>query len=294
VDERRHRGWGLMRVSGLRWLKVRGLSGGGTAPAVDRPAPNPMNGGRGEGRGIRYETGGRTQLVGRGLVAGLATTLVTGLFAGVFAGVASAAPLPACTASSVSTCAASLSMTSAALGVHGNASNPLTPLGAVKGTVNASTGVVSNATISTFSYHEPPTPINTFSTETIVVSQKNAGTGSGAIKFTGAVTIDEGLSIFITVKEPAIQQCRTSATVVLQSTSPYDVATKDVPLEATTFTIENFSSNTTPTPTPHKNCALAFGALNTRFAGSSGNIYTIDLHGTLPLPPPRLLPLSLP
>ena len=177
-------------------------------------------------------------------------------------------------------------MTSAALGVHNNAPNPLTPLGSVDGKLDPSTGVISTASFSTIGYHEPPSPINTNSTETIDVSQKSPGSATGIISSSGDVTLSTTISIFITIVQPVKEQCRTTASVTLQSTTPYNSIAKNVLLSDTHFTINDFQATSTPTPTPHKNCGLAHGELNTRFAGSTGNDFSLGLHGTLPLPPP--------
>jgi Bacterial Ig-like domain (group 3)/Immunoglobulin I-set domain len=282
-----------MRVAGLRWLKVRGFSGGGTAPAVDCPTPSSTpetTGGRGR-RSFASANGRRSGLAGL-----LATLLVAGVFGGALSGAfpssAGATTNPACTTTHTNVpCAATLTVTPpAALGAHGNAANrfsaygnggrgtykPTTPLGSVTATVSPA-GAITGVTIPKLYYHLTPSTINTHSTETIVISQPTAGTTSGTINSTGVVTLDASLLLVVTVKSPATQKCRTSPHVVLQSTSPYNATTKSVTLSDTTFTIPNFTPST---------CGLAGGTLDRRFAGSTGNELTLGFHGTLPIPPP--------
>jgi hypothetical protein len=239
--------------------------------------------------------GGRLHRAMAGL---LATVLVTGLFGGVLGGVfattASAATTPACTTTHTSTtCTATLTVSPpAALGVahnppnrlaayHGNPTTfrPTTPLGTTTATVTPKGGI-SGVTLPTVFYHEGPSTVNTHTTETIVVSQPTAGSASGSVNATGAVTLTATVQILVTVRSPAIQVCKTKPTVVLQSTSPYTPTSRSVALADTTFTVPNFTTSGTGS-----DCGLAATQLNQRFAGPSGNDFSLGLTGALPLPP---------
>ena len=85
------------------------------------------------------------------------------------------------------------------------------------------------------------------------------------------------MTVQVKITSPISETCNaTPVHLVLQSTSAYNTTTKDVDLSDTTYSIPNFTST----------CWLARSSLDTRFSGSSGNVLTLDLHGTLPEPPP--------
>lgn len=156
------------------------------------------------------------------LAAALAGALTVGTFLGFVTAGASGATLPACTASSTTTCAVELTMTSGSFGVHGNTPADIPGPAAITGTLDPTTGRITGATLGRLSYHISPSVINTNSTETVIITQITPGTGTGLINYLGNVTYTDSLDIVITVHSPATQTCLMSPVEVnLASTTPY-------------------------------------------------------------------------
>ena len=263
-----------MRVARLRWLKVRIFTtgspvneqqisggGGGRSLASDGSAPS-----------SKFETTGgrgRRSFARRSAAGLLATALVTGSFVGLSATVASAA-----------TTSFTMNMTAGQFGVRGNPPATLPPPGSFAGTESSTTGEIAGATLSLSSYHTT----NTGSTETIFITQATAGAATGMLSYTGTLTLTDTLSVLITIHVPAVEQCL-STPIHVNLTGHYDSATKVATVSETNFTIPNF-----PATSPAGTCGLAGPTLDTRFAGSTGNVMSLSLQGTLHLPPPPRTP----
>ena len=246
-----------MRVIGLRWLKVRGFSSGGTAPPADRPAPSSTP----ESTGGR----GRRSFARKGAIGVLATALVTGSFVGLSATVASAA-----------TTSFTMAMTAGQFGVHNNPPATLPPPGSLAGSEDPTNGAISGATISLSPYHTT----NTGSTETIFIGQVTAGTATGLLSYTGTLRITDTLSALVTIHSPVVAHCL-SEPIHVNLTGHYDSTTHTATISQANFTIPLFTT-----------CGLARTALNSRFAGSTGNVMSLTLQGTLVLPPPPATPTT--
>ena len=189
--------------------------------------------------------------------------MLSGLLVGVLAGVSSA------------TTTYNMNMTSGTFGVHGNSPGalPAQVTTTLTGQVNSSTGAITASTLSI----PPNTETNQGSTETIHITEVTAGSATGSINYLGNVAINDVMAIEVDITSPISEQCvSTPVDLSLTSTSPYSSSTGNVTLSDTTFSIPSFSST---------NCGLAYGQLNSQFAGSSGNVLTLSLNGTLPLPP---------
>ncbi len=206
------------------------------------------------------------------VLAGLsAIAVVAGSFVGLPATVASAATSPF-----------TMTMTAGQFGVRGNPPATLPAPGSLAGSEDRTTGAISGATISLSPYHTT----NTGSTETIFIGQVTAGTASGLLSYTGTLRITDTLSALVTIHSPVSEQCL-SEPIHVNLTGHYDSTTQTATISQTNFTIPNF-----PTTTPGKTCGLANTELNTRFAGSTGNVMSLTLQGTLVLPPPPATPTS--
>jgi hypothetical protein len=194
------------------------------------------------------------------------------LLVGMFTGVGSAAWS---TAAGASTSAVTLNMTSGTFIVKNGTPTKLPTPASVKGTVDSTTGVITNATLTIPAWHES----HTGSTETVSLFEPTKGSGSGSINYAGTVTYTDTLSLEVHITSPITYHCiATPIHVTLDSTSPYNTSTHDVTLKNPgSFTIPNFSSST---------CSLAASTLDKAFAGSTGNFLVLNLHGTLPEPPP--------
>ena len=174
---------------------------------------------------------------------------------------------------SATTSSVTLTMTSGTFGAHGNTPTALPTPATFSGHVSTTTGNITAGTLTIPSWHES----NTGSTETIHIFDVHSGTATGSVSYNGNVTIDDTVTVQVKITSPISETCNaTPVHLVLQSTSPYNTTTKDVDLSDTTFSIPNFSTST---------CSLAASSLNSRFSGSTGNVLTLDLHGTLPEPP---------
>jgi hypothetical protein len=172
---------------------------------------------------------------------------------------------------SATTSSVTLTMTSGTFGVKGNTPTALTTPATFSAHENSTTGNITAGTLTIPSWHES----NTGSTETIHIFDVHAGTATGSISYNGNVTIDDTVTVQVHITSPINETCNaTPVHLVLQSTSPYNTTTKDVDLSDTTFSIPNFTT-----------CGLAKTSLDSRFSGSSGNVLTLDLHGTLTEPP---------
>ena len=173
---------------------------------------------------------------------------------------------------SATTSAVTLTMTSGTFGAHGNTPTALPTPATFSAHENSTTGNITAGTLTIPSWHES----NTGSTETIHIFDVHAGTATGTISYNGNVTIDDTVTVQVKITSPINETCNaTPVHLVLQSTSPYNTTTKDVDLSDTTYSIPNFST-----------CWLAKTSLDSRFSGSTGNVLTLDLHGTLTEPPP--------
>jgi Big-like domain-containing protein len=174
---------------------------------------------------------------------------------------------------SATTTSTTLTMTSGTFGAHGNTPTALPTPATFSGKVSTTTGNITAGTLTIPSWKES----NTGSTETIHIFDVHSGTATGSVSYNGNVTIDDTVTVQVHITSPVNETCNaTPVHLVLQSTSPYNTTTKDVDLSDTTFSIPNFSTST---------CSLAASSLDTRFSGSTGNVLTLDLHGTLTEPP---------
>ena len=206
------------------------------------------------------------------ILAGLsAMAVVAGSFVGLSAGVASAA-----------TTSFTMTMTAGQFGVQNNPPATLPPPGSLAGSEDQTTGVISGATISLSPYHTT----NTGSTETIFIGQVTAGTATGLISYTGTLRVTDTLSALVTIHSPVDEQCL-SEPIHVNLTGHYDSTTHTATIAQTNFTIPTF-----PTTTPGRTCGLANTSLNSRFAGSTGNVMNLTLQGTLVLPPPPATPTT--
>jgi Bacterial Ig-like domain (group 3) len=173
---------------------------------------------------------------------------------------------------SATTSSTTLTMTSGTFGAHGNTPTALPTPATFSAHENTTTGNFTAGTLTIPSWKES----NTGSTETLHIFDVHAGTATGSISSSGNVTIDDTVTVQVKITSPISETCNaTPVHLVLQSTSPYNTTTKDVDLSDTTFSIPNFTT-----------CGLAKTSLDSRFSGSSGNVLTLDLHGTLTEPPP--------
>ena len=174
-----------------------------------------------------------------------------------------------------------LTMTAGSFGVHGTTPASIPPPGSITSHLDPKTGAISTATLSRLSYHVSPSKINTFSTETIIITQITPGAGSGSINYLGDMSYRAGLDILITIHSPAVFQCTLSPTTVnLTSVAPYSSG-------SVTLTQKNFTI-----PPPSGNCGLAATTITKRFSGNV-NEFTLSLTGgTLPLPPPPAKPTT--
>jgi hypothetical protein len=173
---------------------------------------------------------------------------------------------------SATTTSTTLTMTSGTFGAHGNTPTALPTPATFSGKVSTTTGNITAGTLTIPSWKES----NTGSTETIHIFNVSSGTATGSVSYNGNVTIDDTVTIQVKITSPISATCNaTPVHLVLQSTSPYNKTTKDVDLSDTTYSIPDFTTS----------CGLARGSLDTRFSGSSGNVLTLDLHGTLTEPP---------
>ncbi len=199
-------------------------------------------------------------------VAGLATVaIVAGSFVGLSATVASAATTPF-----------TMNMTAGEFGVHSNPPATLPPPGSLAGSEDHTTGVISGATISLSPYHTT----NTHSTETIFIRQVTAGTATGLLSYTGTLRITDTLSALVTIHSPVTEHC-TSEPIHVNLTGHYDSTTHTATISQTNFVIPLFTT-----------CGLAKTSLDTRFAGSTGNVMSLTLQGTLVPPPPPAAPTT--
>jgi hypothetical protein len=213
-------------------------------------------------------------MVAGGLSAGLL---------GLVAGETSAATLPACTTSSTTTCAAKLTLTAGSFQVHGNTES-IPPPGSITGKLDPKTGNITAGTLSRLAYHLSPSPINTHSTETIIITQVAPGTGTGSVNYLGDVSYVAALQVLVTIHQPVREECLTTPIpVTLASTTPY--ASDAVTISQVNFTIPNFVSGG---PT---GCRLAANTLNKRYSGDV-NEMSLSLTGALPLPPPPAKPTT--
>jgi len=199
---------------------------------------------------------------GAGLVA-------VGLVAGSFVGLSA-------TAASAATSAFTMTMNAGEFGVHSNPPATLPPPGSLAGSEDHTTGAISGATISLSSYHTT----NTGSTETIFIRQVTAGAATGQLSYTGALRVTDTLSALITIHAPVTAHC-TSEPIHVNLTGHYDSTTHTATISETNFTIPPFTT-----------CGIAKTALDSRFAGSSGNVMSLTLQGTLVLPPPPAAPTT--
>ena len=199
-------------------------------------------------------------------VAGLsAIAIITGSFVGLSATVASAA-----------TTSFTMAMTAGQFGVHSNAPATLPPPGSLAGSEDPANGAISGATISLSSYHTT----NTGSTETISIGQVTPGTATGLLSYTGTLRITDTLSALVTIHSPVTESC-TAEPIHVNLTGHYDSTTQTATISQTNFTIPLFTT-----------CGLARTSLNSRFAGSTGNVMSLTLQGTLVLPPPPATPTT--
>ena len=174
---------------------------------------------------------------------------------------------------SATTSSITLTMTSGTFGAHGNTPTALPTPATFSGKLNTTTGNITAGTLTIPSWKES----NTGSTETIHIFDVHAGTATGSVSYNGNVTIDDTVTIQVKITSPISETCNaTPVHLVLQSTSPYNTTTKNVDLSDTTFSIPNF----------RQHAGWPQTSLDSRFSGSSGNVLTLDLHGTLPEPPP--------
>jgi hypothetical protein len=204
--------------------------------------------------------------------AGLAAV---GLVAGSFVGLSA-------TAASAATSAFTMTMNAGEFGVHSNPPATLPPPGSLAGSEDHTTGAISGATLALSPYHTT----NTGSTETIFIRQVTAGAATGLISYTGTLRVTDTLSALITIRSPVTRQCL-SQPIHVNLTGHYDSTTHTATISQTNFTIPNF-----PTTSPAGRCTLASTALNSRFAGSTGNVMSLTLQGTLVLPPPPAAPTT--
>ena len=204
-------------------------------------------------------------------IAGLsAVAIVASAFVGVL-GVATA------TGAGAATAPVSLGLASGTFAPQGNPPKtlPATTTPALTGTENSKTGAITGASLII-----PTQPENNTGTEeTIKIYESNPGHATATINSAGNLTIADTFLFAVDITFPLQEQCVTQSPshVLLQSTSPYNVATEDVALAASSFTIPAFSST---------NCGLASGTVTQRFSGSVGNVLTLDLHGPLTVPAP--------
>src|ERR1700722_4795537 len=206
------------------------------------------------------------------ILAGLsAMAVVAGSFVGLSATVAAAATTPF-----------TMTMTAGQFGGRGNPPATLPPPGSLTGSEDHTTGVISGATVSLSSYHTT----NTGSTETIFIGQVTAGSAAGLISYTGTLRVTDTLSALVTIHSPVDEQCL-SEPIHVNLTGHYDSTTHTATISQTNFTIPTF-----PTTTPGRTCGLANTSLNSRFAGSTGNVMSLTLQGTLVLPPPPATPTT--
>ena len=174
---------------------------------------------------------------------------------------------------SAATSAFTLTMTSGSIVIHGGSPTALPTPSSIAGHVDSTTGSISGATLTIPAWHES----NTGSTETIHFYETSPGSGSGTINYAGNVSYSDTLAVEVHITSPITQQCVASPiSILLTSTSPYNTSTHDVTLKEAGFNIPNFSST---------NCGFAASSLDSTFSGSSTTL-TLNLHGTLPEPPP--------
>ena len=199
-----------------------------------------------------------------------AIAIITGSFVGLSATVASAA----------STTPVSLALTSGTFAPQGNTPKAL-PSMVTPALAGEETTVTGN--IKTAALIVPPQPeTNTGTTETIKIYEATPNSARATINTQGELTVSDTLLIQIDITEPLAEQCVTLSpvNVLLQSVSPYNPSTEEAALSDTSFTIPTLG-NLTPT-----SCKLAANTVNARFAGSVGNVLTMNLHGALVVPPP--------
>ena len=230
--------------------------------------------------GSSHREGRRFASLGSILSAALASVLMAGGLLGFATGAASAAG------------ATSLTLTVQAGGftVQGNAVQPYTKgLGdKITGSIDPTTGAMTDMTLPTLSYHLSPSPINTHTTETVFLAQLTPGATKGQINSTGDVSITATMSVLLTIHVLNGFQCLSSPVhVIYQSTTPYSTSTHTVSLRATNFTIPAF-----PQTSSAGLCGLATTTVTKRFSGNSGNVATMTLQGTLTLPPPPAKPTT--
>ena len=208
---------------------------------------------------------------GRYLGSVLAGVFATCLMAAGFLGVSSSV-------ASATTSSYTLTMTSGSFGVHSNTPTALSTPASIAGHVSSTTGNLTSSTLTIPAWHES----NTGSSETIHLYESTSGSGTGTINYLGDMTYTDTLTIEVHITSPITQKCYSSPVdILLSSSSPYNTTTHDVTLTESNFSIPNFKSTT---------CSFAASTLDSKFSGSSGNVLTLNLHGTLPEPGRRRRP----
>jgi len=208
-----------------------------------------------------------------GSTVGTARFWIRSIIGGVFAVCLAAGGLLGAftTTASATTSAVTLSMTSGVFGVHGNTPTALPTPASITGHENSTTGNISAATLAIPAWHES----NTGSSETIHLYESTAGSGTGTINYLGDVTYSDTLTVNVHITSPLSFTCNARPVhIVLSSSAPYNTSTHDVTLTESNFTIPNFTT-----------CGIPTSTLNSKFSGSSGNVLTLNLHGTLTEPP---------
>ncbi len=244
-------------------------------------------------RGFQRETGsgrrGGRKLPSLGAVVSalLASVLMMGTLLGLVVSEASATALPACTTASTATCAVTLNMTAGSFGVHGNGAATIPGPASITGTLDPKTGAVTGATLSRLAYNVPSSPLNTHSTETVIITQLTPGAGTGSINSLGDVSYSAALQILITIHSPLKTACATNAPVNVTLTSSAPYSSGAVTISQKNFTIPDFTPSA-----PGYNClALAGSQLNVRYSGTT-NVMSLSLTGAMPLPPPPTKPTT--
>ena len=215
---------------------------------------------------VNHFEGRSSRVLGARLVRrSLAGLMAVGLMAGGMVGLAA-------TTASATTSAFTMTMTSGTFGAHGNTPTALPTPATFSGHVSSTTGNITAGTLTIPSWKES----NTGSTETIHIFDVHSGTAKGSISYNGNVTITDTVTVQVKITSPISETCNaTPVHLTMESTSPYTTTTKKVDLSDTTYSIPNFTT-----------CGLAKTSLDSRFSGSSGNVLTLNLHGTLTEPPP--------
>ena len=100
---------------------------------------------------------------------------------------------------SAATSALTVTVGAGGFAVKGNPVQPYTKLGKITGSIDPTTGAMTGVTLPTLSYHLSPSPVNTNTTETVIVSQVTPGATTGSVNATGDVSITATEAVLLTI-----------------------------------------------------------------------------------------------